>query len=684
MGSKADELRVKKFTAIMRRVDILVATFFIHNLLTLPLKQKKRNFVYMNSYVNKPLKTTFIVSIIFMLSLVISSSIVLLSLKHSIEWIGSSFISDSPYGTDAQEVAAHLNRLFCKSFGGDRCSVSIFNGTVLVAQSPNSPVTIGSRFYDLNFNFLLSRTDPPLRVIVNTGPTMPLNGIPLAISLSLSALFASFTAFAIQQREKAQTLRLLKEKSDELIKSQAISNLASQISHDVRSPLAALNMVVGSLGQLPEEKRLLIRSSVQRINDIANNLLEQGKIKKEVVPKNRVSSILLAPLIDSLTSEKRAQFRDKMAVQIECDIQDGYGIFSMVDPVELKRVLSNLINNSIEAFPSSGGKVSVKLSKTKNRVQISVADNGKGIPKEMLARIGEKGVSHGNEGSTAGSGLGLFHAKSTIESFLGNVSIESFENKGTSIVMQFPIVNAPNWFVSKVILSSNQKVIVLDDDMSVHSIWRGRLQSLNVKNRGIELIGFTSGLEFKNWVHMHSNEQNSNCLYLIDYELLGQDCNGLDILQELEIGPRAILVSSRFEEQHIVERCATLGVRLIPKSMAGFVPMSVIGPLEKFGAVLIDDDSLVHQVWKMSAAETGKRFACFFTFEEFHSAAATIDRDSPIYIDANLGDNIRGEDVANQILEMEFTKVFIATGYAADEIRVSSAVMGVVGKDPPP
>lgn len=637
----------------------------------------------MNPYVNKPLKKICIVSIIFMLSLVCSLSVVLLSLKHSIEWMGSSFISDSPYGTDAQEVAAHLNRLFCKSLGGDRCSVSIFNQTVLVAQSPNSPVKNGNRFYDLKFNFILSRVDPPLIATVNTGPTMPLNGLPLAISFSLSGLFALFAAFAIQQREKAQTLKLLKEKSDELIKSQAISNFASQIFHDVRSPLAALNMVVGTLGQLPEEKRLLIRNSVQRINDIANNLLEQGKVKKEVVPKDKMSSILLAPQVDSLISEKRAQFRDKMAVQIECDIQDGYGIFSMVDAVELKRVLSNLINNSVEAFSDSGGKVSVKLSKTKDRVQISVADNGKGIPQDILARIGEKGVSHGKEGSTSGSGLGLFHAKSTVESFLGNFSITSVENKGTSIVIQLPIVNAPNWFVSTVVLNSNQKVIVLDDDMSIHSIWRGRLQSLNVENRGIELIGFTSGLEFKNWVNRHNKEQHRNCLYLIDYELLGQDCTGLDILQELKIGARAILVTSRFEEQHIVERCATLGVRLIPKSMAGFVPISVTGPLEKFSAVLIDDDSLVHQVWKMSAADRGKRFACFFKFEEFHSAAPTIDRDSPVYIDAKLGDNIRGEDVASQILEMGFTKVFIATGYATDEIRVSPAIMGVVGKDPP-
>lgn len=599
------------------------------------------------------------------------------------EWVVSSFVNDSPIGTDAQEVSIYLSRLFCKSLDDLRCSTSVYNGETLIAQSPSSPRINKIKFYDFKLYFTLNRIDPPLKAEVLIGPNILFTGIPILISLVLSILFTLLIAYAIQQREKALALNDLKNKSEELIKAQTFSNLASQISHDVRSPLAALNMIVGGLNHLPEEKRLLIRNSVQRINDIANNLLEQSRFKKDINLVRDTKSVLISPIIDSLLSEKRAQFHGKGGIKIESDFHDGYGLFSNIDVIEFKRVLSNLINNSIEAFSISGGVVKVNLSRVNDEVQITIIDNGKGIPKSVLKRIGEKGVSFGKDSINSGHGLGVFHAKSTIESFLGKLTIDSVEGIGTTVKINLPLAQPSQWFVKHIALKPNQKIIILDDDVSIHSLWENRFNNIDVKKGEIEIINFTSENELKDWLFKFGDKEINNYIFLIDYEFLGQEKSGIDLIKELNINSISILVTSRYEEKSVLEKCEDLGVKLIPKSMAGVVPILIEEIKYKYDCVLIDDDPLVHQLWTIAAKEFNRNIVNYFSFEEFQRVEKNIDRSSFIYVDAHLSNNIRGEDISDKIFDIGFKNIFIATGYDPDEIRKSPKIKGITGKEPP-
>jgi signal transduction histidine kinase len=75
------------------------------------------------------------------------------------------------------------------------------------------------------------------------------------------------------------------------------------------------------------------------------------------------------------------------------------------------------------------------LLQHESSLQIRIQDNGKGIPKERIANLGSRGNTFGKK---SGSGLGLFHAKRTIESFGGKFDIESEEGHGTSIFITLP------------------------------------------------------------------------------------------------------------------------------------------------------------------------------------------------------------------------------------------------------
>ncbi len=245
----------------------------------------------------------------------------------------------------------------------------------------------------------------------------------------------------------------------------ATAELARQVSHDIRSPLSALNLALTGLENISEDKRVLIRNSVNRIQDIANTLVSQKKLSGHVTVE------LIPAIIDGLVSEKRTQFREKFKINITTDFQNAYDAFANIDAVELKRVLSNLINNAVEAIDEVG-EISVRLRIYKNEIVIAIQDNGKGMPYEVLSVLGKKSITWGKEQSQSGSGLGVLHAKGAIEAMGGSIRFDSKIGQGTIVTITLPRANSPSWFVDRIAIKSEGTIVVVDDDTSIHNIGR--------------------------------------------------------------------------------------------------------------------------------------------------------------------------------------------------------------------
>ncbi len=267
-----------------------------------------------------------------------------------------------------------------------------------------------------------------------------------------------------------QKIKNLIAQQEQLIRLKASFDIAQQVSHDIRSPLSALSMIIGTLKEIPEEKRLLIRNATQRINDIANDLLQKGKEDHSPVASSSTNVIpttsteFIPVIIDILVSEKRMQFREHSGLEIEVDLKDSFGSFAQINSNELKRVISNLVNNAVEAFQNHQGRITVGVRKitaaNNQKVEIFVKDNGRGIPKHILEKLGQMGVTHGKEGTQSGSGLGVYHAKKTAESFGGTFEIDSVEGKGTTIRIILPLAEPPTWFANKIDLSAKKYLII--------------------------------------------------------------------------------------------------------------------------------------------------------------------------------------------------------------------------------
>jgi len=243
--------------------------------------------------------------------------------------------------------------------------------------------------------------------------------------------------------------RHVREQSVKQAVAEALFNLSRQVSHDIRSPLSALNMVVSTLTDLPEEKQMVIKSALGRINDIANQLLKKSKNAdiREIrnfaaaEEKTATETTSISSVITSIITEKQIQFRERKNFLIESDLSKGEGLFTAMGESELARVLSNLINNSIEALGKEG-RIFIGLHSEMNYAYITIQDNGVGIPAEILSRLGEAGFSYGKEGTQSGSGLGIYHAKKAVGEVGGNLRIESVVGRGTTVTIELPIVRS--------------------------------------------------------------------------------------------------------------------------------------------------------------------------------------------------------------------------------------------------
>jgi signal transduction histidine kinase len=367
----------------------------------------------------------------------------------------------------------------------------------------------------------------------------------------------------------------------EVERAKSLAKLARQVAHDIRSPLAALKMAAHELSKLPENERILLRSAIIRISDIANNLLNRNKVEGNLDysygPERSEAPvpILVASVLDSLVIEKQAKVRSNPRIVIDLKIAAGtYGDFVLAKVSEFKRAISNLVDNALDAI-SQNGHVELELSSTNETVLITIRDNGKGIPEHLIPNILHEGRTYGK---LHGNGLGLSQANSMVTEAGGKIGIRSRWGIGTEIEVQLPKAQTPLWFTSTLKISTGTKIVILDDDESIHQVWKKRFEEIGVAENYIEIFHCFNLTQAVSLVRKHrlDNVSTGDMLYLIDYELTGETTNGLSLIHSFDLQKCSYLVTSRYEDIEILAECMKSGIKILPKSVAAHIPIEVI------------------------------------------------------------------------------------------------------------
>lgn len=458
-------------------------------------------------------------------------------------------------------------------------------------------------------------------------------------------------------------------------KQTALGQLATQVAHDIRSPLLVLTRILSDLSALPEKKRIDARNAIQRVNDIANNLLTQYKNKDtETIP----TAEPIAMMLESIVSEKRIQASD-LNINIEFVSQDAYSAFTQVDITSFKRVISNLINNAIDAVKDNDGLITISANQQNEKIHISIKDNGFGIPKNKLHSVLEPGISYGKK---EGSGLGLPYAVSKISEWQGDYSLTSELGVGTLFEIILPTVKPAAWFGETIQVPAGGTIVVLDDDNYIHQIWDERFSEDFLKKNNLSLFHFNNTHDFI----LFCDEKNiENSVFLLDYEIGQDEETGLSLAAMFNLGKYAMLVTSRYENNDIRENCEALGMKIIPKYFAAHVPIFVTSKkiASPTKTVFIDDDKAIRDIWQESAENANTDLTVFQNPKDFMDLMDNFSKETLIYIDSSLADNLKGEDFAKIFYEKGYTNIILATGYSKKHFQGVTWVKDIIGKNPP-
>lgn len=226
---------------------------------------------------------------------------------------------------------------------------------------------------------------------------------------------------------------------DDLNVWRKFAETAMRVVHDLQSPLTAIDELSYDLNEVEEKKRLIVRRAIARVTELSDQLLGEGKAilrshQAQQALRSLVRETNLASLIEEVVAEKRLQFRRASRLDLQIFVESSRNVHLQMCSAELKAVLSNILNNAIEALPDFVGKVAVSTIPGADNVEIIVQDNGRGIAPWLKEKLGTPFTT----AKVNGNGLGLYFAKLQMEVWKGSLTIDSKPNKGTSVSIVLP------------------------------------------------------------------------------------------------------------------------------------------------------------------------------------------------------------------------------------------------------
>ncbi|MEH7178358.1 ATP-binding protein [Neobacillus vireti] len=228
------------------------------------------------------------------------------------------------------------------------------------------------------------------------------------------------------------TLRQAEERLSRTEKLSLVGELSASVAHEIRNPLTSLKGFVQLL-QMEDDNHQdyyqIMLDELNRINHIVGELLLLAKPQHikytEVAIQKILKDVISLLAVEANLYNVQIDFSfPKEDIILECE------------PNQLKQLFINLIKNSIEASKQDS-KVAINLGLTENgKITVTIKDNGCGISKERLQKMGEPFYSSKEKGT----GLGLTVSYKIVQSHKGHIVFESEKDVGTTVTITIPLV----------------------------------------------------------------------------------------------------------------------------------------------------------------------------------------------------------------------------------------------------
>ena len=250
----------------------------------------------------------------------------------------------------------------------------------------------------------------------------------------------SYDELEIRVQLRTRDLELAKKSAEKA--NQEKSSFLARMSHELRTPMNAI-LGFSQILQFNDEQNLtenqlesigLIYSSGQHLLALINEVLDLSKIESGSVDikSKKISVFEMMCEIDNVMKPLASQ--ENVSLNFLTDFD--HRLEMMIDPVKLKQIMFNLVNNAVK-YNRQGGEVTVEVEELSEYIRFNVRDTGFGMSDDQLEKIFEPFERLGKEYETEGTGIGLTVTKRLIEHMGGKIGVESMLDKGSTFWFEF-------------------------------------------------------------------------------------------------------------------------------------------------------------------------------------------------------------------------------------------------------
>ncbi|MBF0511681.1 MAG: GAF domain-containing protein [Candidatus Omnitrophica bacterium] len=248
----------------------------------------------------------------------------------------------------------------------------------------------------------------------------------------------------VVNRDKEALEALVMKSAEELVEAQVelertkrlsdIGTLAATVAHELRNPLAAIHMASYNLYRKAKNPALekhfhVIQNKVDESDQIINNLLFYSRMK----PPQRQQIFLNDILEESIAAARSRSLKNK--VHLVKNYEDEGRLLFLGDPVQLKEVFTNIINNAFDAVREVKGEVKISSNKDGPFLCVQVNDTGPGIDEKILERVFDPFFTT----KAQGTGLGLTVCRQIVMAHGGKIEMTSKKDWGTTVTVLLPL-----------------------------------------------------------------------------------------------------------------------------------------------------------------------------------------------------------------------------------------------------
>ena len=242
--------------------------------------------------------------------------------------------------------------------------------------------------------------------------------------------------------DKKRFVFIIKDVTNEREIEKLKEDFVATLTHDLKVPIVAESNIInflleGRFGEINEKQDLALKNmkaSNQELVELVQILLETYKIKETGI-KLLKENIKLNQFISQIVEETQPIATNS---GIKINFQPDRDIKVVADPLQLERVIKNLISNAI-SHSNTKENIDIKTGEIPGYVTISVIDYGQGAPEKELKLIFNKYYSAAKKFRKIGTGLGLYLSQQIAKSHNGEITVTSEENVRTEFCIKLPV-----------------------------------------------------------------------------------------------------------------------------------------------------------------------------------------------------------------------------------------------------